>query len=63
MYTEIQEYLIVTNTNGTIIDIDGQQYQLDANKYLTLRDVNGTAMLTTNFPIQLVQMGQVMLHI
>jgi len=63
MYTEQQEYLIVTNTNGTIIDIDGPKYQIDANKYLALRDFNGTAMLTTNFPIQLVQMGQVILHI
>jgi hypothetical protein len=63
MYTEQQEYTIVANTNGTMIDIDGQQHQLDANKYLTLKNVTTAAMLTTNFPIQLVQMGQVILHI
>lgn len=53
-----QQYQIVANTNGTIINADGRQYQLNAGGYLLI-NVSGISMLTSNYPIQMIQMGQV----
>lgn len=53
-----QQYQIVANTFGTIVSADGRQYTLNAGEYLII-NVTDTAMLTSNYPIQMVQMGQV----
>jgi len=55
-------YQIVASQNGTIVnvsvDIELYQYQLNANEYLQL-NVSGNAMLTANYRIQLVHIGEV----
>jgi hypothetical protein len=63
-YVTNQSYQIVANTNGTIVNVSitEQSYRLDAGQYLEIT-VDDSAMLTSNFPIQLVQLGQVQLNI
>ena len=58
-YVDIQSYQIIANTNGTIVNTTtDQQYQLNVGDYRQI-NVNGSAMLTSNYPIQLIQLGQV----
>jgi hypothetical protein len=54
-----QQYQVVTDTNGTIVNADGAQYQLDAGQYLLLNVTDASAILTSNYPVQVVQIGQV----
>jgi hypothetical protein len=62
-YVSSQQYQIVANTTGTIVNVtDGQQFQLNIGDY-RLITVAASAMLTSNYPIQLVQMGQVLYHV
>ncbi len=53
-----QQYQIVGNNKGTIMHINGMQYKLNVDGCLSI-NVSGPAMLTSNFPIQLIQIGQV----
>ncbi len=53
-----QQYQIVANTNGTIVNADGREYQLNIGEYRTII-TNTSTMVTSNYPIQLIQMGQV----
>jgi hypothetical protein len=57
-----RQYQIVASQNGTIVNVSVDskyyQYQLNANEYLQL-NVSGDAMLTANYRIQLVQIGEV----
>jgi hypothetical protein len=53
-----QQYQIVADTIGTIVTAVGQEYRLNAGDYV-LVNISGTAMLTSNNPIQTIQMGQV----
>jgi len=53
------EFQFVADTNGTTLDVDGDQYNLNAGQYQSLVVYDAT-MLTSNFPIQLIQMGQVL---
>jgi hypothetical protein len=58
MNINTQQYQIVADTDGTIVNADGQQYQMNAGQYLLL-NVSRSGMLTSNNPIQMVQIGQV----
>jgi len=53
-----QEYQIVANTNGTIVNVSTNQYRLNAGHYQIIR-ANDAEILTSNYPIQLIQIGQV----
>lgn len=54
-----QEYQIVTYTNGTIVNASGHVYIFNEGEYyLTIR-MTDAAILTSNFPILLIEMGQV----
>ncbi len=59
MYVEKNEFQFVADTNGTIVHVYGEQHILNAGQYLSLV-VSDATMLTSNFPIQLIQMGQVL---
>lgn len=52
----IQQYQIVANTMETVVNADGQDYSLNTGQYLHIY-VNTPAMLTSNFPVELVQIG------
>lgn len=59
-----QQYQIVANTNGTALhSTDGSQYHTNANEYLIIDITDDAAMLTSNYPVQLIQMGQVSVHL
>ena len=53
-----QQYQIVANTDGTIINLNDDSVHLDAGQYQIL-NIGGAIMLTSNYPIQLVEMGKV----
>jgi hypothetical protein len=58
MNVQDQQYQIVADTNGTIVNANGQIYQLNAGAYRMISESN-VALLTSNFPIQLIQLGTV----
>ena len=53
----IQQYQIVANTMETIVNIDDKLYYVLNTSEHRVIDVNTSAMLTSNFPIELVQIG------
>jgi len=53
------EFQFVADTNGTIVDVDEEEYTLNAGEYQSLV-VTSPTILASNFPIQLIQMGQVL---
>jgi hypothetical protein len=59
MRAKQNEFQFVADTDGTIVYVGGKKYNLNAGKYLSLV-VSDATMLTSNYPIQLIQMGQVL---
>jgi len=59
MHVQQNEFLFVADTDGTTVYVDEKQYKLNAGEYQSLQ-VSDATMLTSNYPIQLIQMGQVL---
>jgi hypothetical protein len=53
----VNSYLAVADTNGTVITYLGGGYYLDAGGYVLFNASIG--MINSNYPIQLIQIGQV----
>jgi hypothetical protein len=54
-------YQMVADINETIVQVNEQQYRMNAGDYQIIQ-IQGATMLTSNFPIQLVQIGNVRKH-
>jgi len=54
-----QKYQIVAHTNGTIVSANGLVWRFDAGEHATVTIANGSAILSSNYPIQLIQLGMV----
>lgn len=58
MYASETMFQFVADTDGTIVEADERTFQLNASEYEAVVIDNAT-ILTSNFPIQLIQIGQV----
>ena len=59
MFVNPNFYQIIANTVGTIVNVaEQQQYVLNSGEYAQI-SVTGAGMLSSNYPIMLVQFGQV----
>ncbi len=52
----INQYQVVANTDGTVIDVNRQKYQMNSGQYLMINSRNA-AILKSNSPIELIQFG------
>ncbi len=59
MRVKQNEFQFVADTDGTTVDVNGEQHILNAGQYESLF-VSDATMLRSNFPIQLIQIGQVL---
>lgn len=57
-----QQYQIVVDLDGTVVNVLGKEYPLNANEYQIIQP-DDFAVLTSNNPIQLIQMGHVCMTI
>jgi len=54
-----QKYQIVAHTDGTIVSADRYVLRFNAGEHATVMIANGSAILSSNYPIQLIQLGMV----
>ncbi len=53
-----QHYQLIANSHGTVANIDSYQYKLNAGEQIVIT-VSGSAMLKSNLPIHMIQIGKV----
>uniref|UniRef100_A0A914V1W4 C-type lectin domain-containing protein n=1 Tax=Plectus sambesii TaxID=2011161 RepID=A0A914V1W4_9BILA len=56
MYVTYNYYEVVANTDGTVVTSGGTQYPLNAGQFVQFPSPIG--ILTSNYPVQVVQLGQ-----
>jgi len=54
-----QKYQIVAHTDGTIVYANEVAWRFDAGEHATVTIANSSAILSSNYPIQLIQLGMV----